>query len=61
MHRIAAAGLALAMLSGSALAAEAARTQVMLVGTYHFSNPGKDLNNVKAVDVLAAEPAAGDR
>jgi hypothetical protein len=55
MHRIAAAGLALAMLYGSALAAETAKTQVMLVGTYHFSNPGKDLNNVKAVDVLAAD------
>lgn len=55
MHRIVAAGLALAMLCGPALAADTARTQVMLVGTYHFSNPGKDLNNVKAVDVLAAQ------
>jgi hypothetical protein len=55
MHRIVAAGLALAMLCGSALAADAAKTQVMLIGTYHFSNPGKDLNNVKAVDVLAAD------
>jgi Family of unknown function (DUF5694) len=33
-------------------AADAASTQVMLIGTYHFSNPGRDLNNVKAVDVL---------
>lgn len=40
---------------GSALAADAAKTQIMLVGTYHFSNPGKDLNNVKAVDVLAPQ------
>lgn len=30
-------------------------TQVMLVGTYHFSNPGQDLNNVKAVDVLTPQ------
>ena len=27
----------------------------MLVGTYHFSNPGKDIHNVKAVDVLSAQ------
>jgi Family of unknown function (DUF5694) len=47
--------LALAGLCDSALAAEAAKTQVMLVGTYHFSNPGRDLHNVKAVDVLAAD------
>jgi hypothetical protein len=55
MHRTVALVLALAMLCGSALAADAAKTQVMLVGTYHFSNPGKDINNVKAVDVLTAE------
>ena len=46
---------ALAALYDSAFAAESARTQVLLVGTYHFSNPGKDLNNVKAVDILAAD------
>jgi len=38
----------------STQAAEAKKIQVMLVGTYHFSNPGKDLNNVDAVDVLTA-------
>lgn len=27
-------------------------TEVLLVGTYHFSNPGADLNNVKVDDVL---------
>jgi len=48
------AGLALAALYDCAFAAESARTQVLLVGTYHFSNPGRDLNNVKAVDILAA-------
>jgi hypothetical protein len=54
MHRIVAVVLALALPFGSALAADAARkTQVLLIGTYHFSNPGQDLNNVKAVDVLA--------
>jgi len=49
-----AAVFALAALYDPALAAESARTQVLLVGTYHFSNPGKDLNNVKAVDIFAA-------
>jgi len=29
--------------------------QVMIVGTYHFSNPGRDLHNVAADDVLAPE------
>jgi len=56
MHRIVAVVLALALPFGSALAADAAKkTQVLLIGTYHFSNPGQDLNNVKAVDVLAPE------
>ena len=27
--------------------------QVMVLGTYHFSNPGMDLNNVEADDVLS--------
>jgi hypothetical protein len=37
-----------------AFAAEAP-AQIMLIGTFHFSNPGQDLHNVKAVDVLAPE------
>lgn len=49
------AALAFGGLCQPALAAEAAKPQVMLVGTYHFSSPGKDIHNVKAVDVLAAE------
>jgi hypothetical protein len=55
MHRIVAFIFALVVSCGSAVAADAAKTQVMLIGTYHFSNPGQDLNNVKAVDVLAPE------
>lgn len=56
MHRIVAVVLAFALPFGSALAADAAKkTQIMLIGTYHFSNPGADFNNVKAVDVLAPE------
>ena len=53
LHRLFVALLALAASCETALAAEAPKTQVVLVGTYHFSNPGKDLNNVKAVDILA--------
>jgi hypothetical protein len=47
--------LAIAVVCESVSAADTARTQVMPVGTYHFSNPGKDIHNVKAIDVLTAE------
>ena len=55
MRKLIAALASAVLCSGPALAADAVKTQVMLVGTYHFSNPGQDLNNVKAVDVLAPE------
>ena len=55
MRKLIAALASAVLCSASAFAADAAKTQVMLVGTYHFSNPGQDLNNVKAVDVLAPE------
>jgi hypothetical protein len=55
LPRVLTAVFALAVLCESAFAAEAAKTQILLVGTYHFANPGKDLNNVKAVDILAAD------
>lgn len=32
-----------------------APAEVMIVGTYHFSNPGRDQHNVTSVDVLAPE------
>jgi hypothetical protein len=32
--------------------------QVVIVGTYHFSNPGQDLSNVEAVDVTTASRQA---
>jgi hypothetical protein len=34
------------------LAAEPARVDVMVLGTFHLSNPGRDLNNAKVDDVL---------
>lgn len=50
------AGLAMA---GAAGAAPAARpVEVMVVGTFHMSNPGQDLNNLKADDVLAPKRQA---
>ena len=36
----------------------AAPTEVMIVGVFHMSNPGRDLHNVKAPDVLEAKPQA---
>ncbi|MDP8912276.1 MAG: DUF5694 domain-containing protein [Pseudomonadota bacterium] len=38
-------------LAGAAPAAAAEPVQVMVLGTYHFDNPGLDLNNMKADDV----------
>ena len=43
------------LLNAPVLAAEAAPIRVMLIATYHFSNPGQDVNNVKSVDVLAPQ------
>ena len=37
--------------SSTAKAAEPAVVQVMVLGTYHLSNPGQDLNNVRVEDV----------
>jgi len=42
--------LAIALGAGSASA-----TEVMIVGTYHMSNPGHDIHNLKADDVLVAK------
>jgi len=43
-----AAGAMIALLSGGNTLA----TEVMILGTYHMSNPGKDIHNLKADDVL---------
>lgn len=40
------------MLGVSGQAAAPAPVELMVVGTYHFDNPGLDLNNAKADDVL---------
>lgn len=43
----------------AALSAHSAEpAQVLLVGTYHFSNPGADLSNVEAVDVTSPDRQA---
>jgi len=43
------AGVALAM---ALFAFNASATEVMILGTYHMANPGADLHNLKADDVL---------
>ena len=43
----------LAALPAGTLAAQNARPQIMIVGTYHMANPGQDFVNVVADDVLA--------
>jgi hypothetical protein len=45
--RCAAGAIVVLLSGGSALA-----TEVMILGTYHMSNPGKDIHNLKADDVL---------
>ncbi|QNM82888.1 hypothetical protein H8M03_00490 [Sphingomonas sabuli] len=43
---------AMAIATGAQASSPAAPVQVMVVGTYHFANPGLDLNNIEADDVL---------
>ena len=49
---LATAGLGVSMLLASAPAHSADVIEVMVLGTYHFDNPGLDLANIKADDVL---------
>ena len=39
-------------LTGAAVAQPTRPVEVMVVGTYHMANPGRDIHNVKADDVL---------
>lgn len=50
MKRLALIASAISALFAAPAAAEP--VHVMVLGTYHFDNPGQDLNNVKADDVL---------
>lgn len=54
MRRIIAFSLLTLSLGASARAAEPV-TQVMIVGTFHMSNPGRDLANVHADDMLSPQ------
>lgn len=54
MPRLAVLALGL-LLAPSAHATDAAPVQVMVLGTFHMDNPGQDLNNVKATDVLTPQ------
>lgn len=58
MKAAATIGAILAMTASSLAAAEPAPVEVMVLGTYHFDNPGRDLNNIEADDVTAAKRQA---
>lgn len=45
-------------LAAAAPPPEAKPIEVMVLGTYHFGNPGRDLHNVKAVDVTTPQRQA---
>ncbi|HZF15110.1 MAG TPA: DUF5694 domain-containing protein [Steroidobacteraceae bacterium] len=58
MHRIIALALLSSLIAPATAADAVADTQVLIVASYHFSNPGQDLNNVKVDDVLTPKRQA---
>ncbi len=58
MKRISLMFAGLVGLAGVITPAIAADAQVLLIGTFHFDNPGLDIHNVEAIDVLAEQPQA---
>jgi Family of unknown function (DUF5694) len=54
MFKSIAAMIALVSLGGGAIAAEP-QVEVMVLGAYHFGNPGMDVNNIKVDSVLTPE------
>lgn len=58
MHCLARIALVLLSAFAAATAAAAEPTKVMIVGTYHFGNPGRDIHNMKAADVLEPQRQA---
>lgn len=59
MKVLAMIGVVLAMAAATATGAtEPAPVEVMVLGTYHFDNPGRDLNNIEADDVTAPKRQA---
>lgn len=48
----------IALPAGAAEPARPAPAEVMVVGVFHMSNPGRDLHNVQVADVLEAKPQA---
>jgi hypothetical protein len=58
MKVLAMIGAVLAMTAPGAGAAEPAPVEVMVLGAYHFDNPGRDLNNVEADDVTTPKRQA---
>lgn len=48
----------LVLISLAQTPASSAPAQVMVLGTYHFGNPGQDLHNMKADNVLTPKKQA---
>src|SRR5687768_17550109 len=47
--------LALAAATSAASAQQSARPEILVLGTYHMANPGRDMYNTQADDVLLAK------
>jgi hypothetical protein len=58
MKMVAMIGTIVGLAAASPAAAEPATIEVMVLGTYHFDNPGRDLNNVTADDVTTPKRQA---
>lgn len=58
MNAAAMIGAVLAMAVSSPAAADPAPVEVMVLGTFHFDNPGRDLHNIAADDVTAPKRQA---
>ncbi len=58
MKMVAMIGTIVGLAAASPAAAEPATIEVMVLGTYHFDNPGRDLNNIAADDVTAPKRQA---
>lgn len=58
MRTILALALTLSVVPAAAQTAAPARAEILVLGTYHMNNPGRDIYNSKADDVLAPKRQA---
>jgi hypothetical protein len=57
-HSVVALSASLALLAGTTALGQDEPVQVMVLGAYHMDNPGQDLVNVRAADVLTPQRQA---